>query len=256
MEPDFKEYLRFFMKRLWFIALTMVVFSGGAVVQHLFFSTPVYEANADIIVNTSRIDKDKTPVDFNQINTNLLLIDTYKEIITSAAILEAVVATHPEFRLTPEEMRKKISVSSNSRSQVMSVAVHDESPSAATRIVNAVAETFKREVVKIMNVDNVSILSEAKLTDEPRTVSLGLVFKLALAIVLSVLLSLGILLTLEFLDDTIRTEKDVLRYLGKPTLARISTIKRSQLKSEKVKKRKDKKEAAGEAIHVMVKQQA
>jgi capsular polysaccharide biosynthesis protein len=73
-------------------------------------------------------------------------------------------------------------------------------------------------------VENVSILNEAPVNDQPEPVSPNIPLNIAIAFVASLMLAVGISFLLEYLDDTIKTEDDVLTYLGQPTLAMISRM--------------------------------
>ncbi|XID92832.1 YveK family protein [Paenibacillaceae bacterium WGS1546] len=231
MEPEIKEYLRMLLKRWWIVFGIWLIACGSTAAYHYLYAKPVYEAGIKLIVNTTnQVDGLMRP-DSNLITSNIMMIDTYKEIIASSAIMQKVSDRHPDLRLTTDELIRKTKVGSSSRSQVMSITYRDESSSRAVQLVNEIGLVFRSEIPKIMNVDNVTILSEARQPSNPEPVSPGLAFKLALASVVSLILAVGFILLKEFLDDTVKSERDVMVHLGKPTLAEIAKIKRKDLKS-------------------------
>ena len=63
------------------------------------------------------------------------------------------------------QSKRKINVANEKDSQVISVTVEDKDPKLARDIANATADVFKGEVAKIMNVDNVTVLSKAEVTE-------------------------------------------------------------------------------------------
>jgi capsular polysaccharide biosynthesis protein len=245
MESEMKEYFQILWKRAWVIVGVVVLLCGATGIYSYLTNIPVYQASSKLIVNTSDRQASKGP-DFNQISSNLLLIETYKEIIISRTILEKVVKEYPNLIGNANELGSKISVGSSSRSQVMSITVKDSSFKRAVKLVNGITEVFKRETPNIMNVDNVTILSEATISDPPVEVSTGILFKVIIAFVLSLMISIVIIFLWEYLDDTYKTEKDILQ-LGVPTLAVISHIKKSDLASVS---KNAKKKSVGDAFQI------
>jgi Capsular polysaccharide biosynthesis protein len=229
MEPDMKDYLRILLKRGWLICGIVLLCCGATAAYDRLYASRVYEASIKLIVNTTnQVDGLMRP-DSNLITSNIMMIDTYKEIIATPVIMQKVADKHPELNLTADELVRNTRVHSSSNSQVMSVAYRDESAVRAVTLANEIGIVFRDEIPKIMNVDNVTILSESKQPSELEPVSLGLAFKLALAFVLSLILSVSAVFLKEYMDDTLKDEKDVRHYLDKPTLAEISKIKKSEL---------------------------
>ncbi|MDQ0196260.1 YveK family protein [Paenibacillus wynnii] len=225
-ELDLRDYFRIIQKRLWLIVSIVVVVCAFAGVYSLYIKKPVYEASTKIIVNQTPTQSTVAQLDLNQINTNIQLINTYKEIIKTPAILDVVTKDYPQFNVTTEELMKKVNVSSVNNTQVMTLVVRDNSYSRAAEIVNAISLVFKQEIPSLFNVQNVSILNEAKVNPPiaPGPVEPNVVLNLAIAFIVSVMIGLGISFLLEYLDDTLKTEADIEQYLGLPTLAMITRV--------------------------------
>lgn len=244
MELDLRDYIKVIRKRLLMITLIVVVITVATGAISFFALTPIYQASTKLIVNKPTDTVALQQLNTDIINTNLRLIDTYKEIIKTPAIMDAVVQQYPELNISAEDLIKKVSVSSVNNTQVMTLSVQDPSYAAATRIVNAVSKVFQQEIPKIMQVDNVSLLNEAKLLENPVPIKPNKVLNTAIAFVVSLMLSLGLVFLLEFLDDTVKTEADVRELLGVPMLTAITKIKDDDLKEFKA----DKKQV-GDARH-------
>ncbi|MDQ6420688.1 Wzz/FepE/Etk N-terminal domain-containing protein [Paenibacillus sp. LHD-117] len=223
-ELDLRQYMAIIRKRLPFILILVLLSSAIAAVFSLFFKDPLYEASTKIIVNQTASQLATGQLDLNQINTNIRMIDTYKEIIKTPAILDKVAEGYPELGFTAEELASMIKVSSVNNTQVMTLVVQDTQYRKAAETVNAVSNVFRKEIQHIFKVENVSILNEANLTDQPSPVSPNVPLNIAIAFVVSLMLAVGIVFLLEYLDDTIKTEADVMEYLGQPTLAMISKM--------------------------------
>lgn len=248
-EVDFMDYLRIIRRRGWLVAVVVVTACTLTGVYSLFVKEPVYAASTKIIVNQTPSASGANQLDLNQINTNIQLISTYKEIIKTPAILDEVIDQYPEFQLTSEQLVKKINVSSVNDTQVMTLVVTDTSYNKAAQMVNALSKVFKEEIPSLFNVENVSILNMAKPDSqvEPHKTEPNVALNLAIALVISLMGAVGLALLLEYMDDSIKTEKDVERYLGLPTLALITKVDSEEAKGKATRSKMSK---VGELEHV------
>lgn len=225
MELELKDYFRILRKRIWLILSIVLVTTATVGVISFYVLSPVYEASTKIIVTKSDDQGGISQLDINAINSNLKLIDTYKEVIKTPAIMDVVVIENPQFGLTAEELITKVKVSSVNNTQVMTLAVQDQDYNQAARIVNAISTVFQKEIPKIMKVDNVSLLNQAKLMDNPVPIKPNKLMNIAIAFILGLFVAVGLALMLELLDDSVKTEADIERLLGLPTLAAVAKLK-------------------------------
>ena len=235
-ELDLREYIAIIRKRIWLIIAVVLLATALTAVYSIFFKEEVYEASTKIIVNRTTAQAALDQLDLNEINTNIRMIDTYKEIIKTPAILDKVVEAYPQFQTTSDELITKIKVSSVNNTQVMTLVIRDTDYHTAAEMVNAVSKVFQNEIPSLFNVENVSILNYAKVEANAVPVEPNVPLNIALAFIVSLMLAIGAAFLLEYLDDTIKTEDDVLRTLDLPTLAMISRVNAEELRSTKVQK--------------------
>lgn len=209
---------------MWVIVAIVLVACTATAVFSYYFMEPVYQASTKLIVNKKSELAEQ--LDLNSVNLNLRLIDTYKEVIKTTAIMDKVAEKHPEFGLTSEQLIDKIRISSVNNTQVMTLSVQDYSYVQAANIVNAVAEVFVEEIPKLMSVDNVSILNEAKIMDNPKPIKPNPQLNIAISFVVALMFGIGLAFLLEYLDDTVKTEQDVRDVLDLPTIAIIPKVKK------------------------------
>ncbi|WP_270166539.1 YveK family protein [Paenibacillus sp. SYP-B4298] len=251
-ELDLRDYVRIIRKRLWMIVAIVVAACLLAGAFSMYFQKPVYEASTKIIVNQTASQAMLQQLDLNQINSNIRMIDTYKEIIKTPAILDKVVERYPQFGLTTEQLADKVKVSSVNNTQVMTLAVQDLSYRQAAEIVNAVSLIFQQEIPTLFNIENVSILNEAKVDATPDPVSPNIPLNIAISFVVALMLGIGVSFLLEFLDDTVKTEEDVQRYLGLPTLGVITRMDQEDIKTASTKASSQSYKKAGELERVTI----
>lgn len=236
---ELREYAAIIFKRLWIILLIIFVATSTSGVLSFFVLTPQFEASAEILVNQSQTDG---LAQYNEIRTNLELINTYNVIIKSPRILEIVISDY-NLKKSYEQLNSQIKVSSVKNSQVMSITVTDSNYSQAVYITNAVANTFKQEIVKLMKIDNVHVMAEAKEISSPSPVSPKPYLNMVIAFVVGIMASIGLIFLLEYLDNTIKTEQDIETILRLPVLGSISKI------DEKTERKLKKKQALFRGRH-------
>ncbi|WP_316569299.1 Wzz/FepE/Etk N-terminal domain-containing protein [Neobacillus sp. YIM B06451] len=216
-----KELLETLKKRIRMIlGITFAVVFISALVSY-FVLTPIYEASTQILVNQAK--NEQSAYNYNEVQTNLQLINTYNVIITSPAILDPVVEKL-DGDYTTSQLHSKITVGSEKQSQVVNITVQDEDPQTAAKIANTIAEEFKDKIVSIMNIDNVSILSPATVMDGQAPVKPKPLLNVAIALVVGLMLGVGLAFLLEYIDNTIKTEQDVEKLLEMPVLGAVAII--------------------------------
>lgn len=222
-----KELFETIKKRMSLILiLTFTAVAVSAIIS-FFVITPVYQVSTQLLVNRSTVGEN---FNTNEVQTNIQLKNTYSGIITSPAILD-IVSSELNGEYKTEELKRKITVQNQNDSQILTLLVEDPNPNEAAKIANTVAEVFQTEVVRIMNVDNVTILAPAEVHENISPVKPKPVLNIAIAIIVGLMAGVGLAFLLEYLDNTIKTEQDIEKHLELPVLGVISTISESEMKS-------------------------
>jgi len=195
-----------------------------------FVLTPTYQSSAMLLVNRT-LEVGEMPA-LRDLYSNEELMNTYHAIITSPRILNQVIE-QLTLEDTTKTLRKRIIVESEGDSQVVSIRVRDGDPQKAMQIANSIATIFQREIVDLMNINNVIILAEAEVETIP--ISPIPLFNLTVAFVAGLMLSIGLSLILEVFDNTIKSEAEVERLLNLPVLGTVMEVdvKREKLVSKK-----------------------
>lgn len=246
MEINLKEYLMIIKKRLWLIVLFVLLSTILTAVYSNSNYQPIYQASTKLIVNKT-VEQDqlgKEQIDYGAIGVNIALMNTFKEIIKTPAIMDKVVQRHPDLNVSTEQLIAIVNVSNVNETQVMTIFARHYSHEKAVKIVNAVSDVFQMEIPKIMKVDNVTILNRAKIEDNPEPVNQKSNQHIILSFVISLMVAIGIILLLDALDDTLKTNEDIRLVFNVSTLAFIPRIKEKKLRTDKrIKSRKKVGEA-------------
>jgi len=219
-----KAIVKILRKRILLILSIIVIAMAMAAYVSYYVITPVYQAETQILINQKNTDQQQIYTGAYSIETDLQLINTYNVIIKSPAILSKVIE-ELKLELSPEQLAEKITVNNESQSQVVSIKILDEKPAHAVEIANTIIDVFKEDIQKLMNVDNINVLSVAKLADDPQPVKPKKILNIAISGFLGLLLGTGIAFSVEFFDSTIKTEQEIEELLNLPILGFVSSIK-------------------------------
>jgi Capsular polysaccharide biosynthesis protein len=230
---ELKQYLQIIMKKWWLIVAIVIIAVAATGMKSYFFTTPIYQAKATLIVNQSPQQAGVEALNLGLLQSNVMLINSYKKIIESAFIMEKVVEQNPSLGISADQLSQRVKVTSASESQVMEILYTDSSYKQAAQIVNAISEIFKDQIPRIMQIDNVTILDKAGESDLPDPVNNSPLLNMLISFIVSCMLAVGIIFLLDYLDDTIKSETEMLQTLETPVLAMIDKISKHDLKIKK-----------------------
>lgn len=228
---NLKQILEVIKKRLWVIALITIIAATVSGVVSFFVLTPVYEARTQILVNQAK-SKEQFYNSY-ELQTNVQLIQTYNDIIKSPAIL-GEVTKQLDLDMTPKQLSNQIQVTNSQDSQVAHIVVQDTNARLAVKIANTTAAVFKKEVPKIMSIDNVSILAKAELDESLSPIKPQPLMNIAMGIVVGLMLGVGLSFLLEYLDSSIKDERDIDQIMELPVIGVISLMDEEELKGSSV----------------------
>ncbi|WP_336788251.1 YveK family protein [Paenibacillus sp. MMO-177] len=252
---EIKKYLRIVLKKWWLILILVVLACAASGIKSYYYTTPIYEANAKLIVNQSANMNQQGYPSVGLLQTNLMLMDSYKEIIVSSAILDKVSQQYPKIQDSANQMASTLAVSSSANSQVLNLTYWSTSYEAAAETVNAISQVFKEQIPHIMNVDNITILNEAKINDglSHDPVNINTFMSVLMAFILSFMVAVALVFILHFMDDTLKNEEELKELLGIPLLAAMGKMRKEDFKNrhgEQVPIRKE----AGDGSYVSLNQ--
>ncbi|MFJ8512845.1 YveK family protein [Lysinibacillus xylanilyticus] len=218
------DFIKILKKRFILIMSLTALLVGIAAVMSYLVLTPVYQSETQILVNQKLDAQQQTQFEAQKLEIDLQLINTYSIIIKSPVILTKVIE-RLDLNSTPEQLMDQISVTNANSSQVVSVKVKDSDSKQAVEIANTLAEVFKREIPVLMSVDNITILSSAKISENPVPIKPNKLLNLVIGGVFGFLLGMAIAFLLEVSNKKIKSEHEVEEILEFPIIGFISPIK-------------------------------
>ena len=212
---DLSRLFTILKKNMKYLIILPIVFLALSMVITFVFMTPKYSSSTQVLVNQKETDNEMMA---QQVQSNLQLVNTYSEIIKSPRILDKV-SKNLKGKYSSKEISGMLTVSNQAESQILNIAVENESREAASKVANEIANVFSKDVSKIMNVDNVSILSKAD--TKGKQISPQPLVNSVVSIFLGLIVALILIFLKEMLDKRIKTEEDVAEILDLPVLGTI-----------------------------------
>ena len=211
---DLMELVGVLLRKAWALALAFVIGATAAGVFTKLFITPQYEATSMIYIYTKSTSI--TSITDLQIGSQLAV--DFQIVGTSREVMDSVIARlglDPDYK----KLLNTVEISSPSGSHILKIVATNPDPQLAADISNAIADELRARIAAVMNTDEPSTLSRAYVPEYP--VSPSMVKNVALGGIGLTFLLAAIFVVAFLLDDTIKNEEDVKKYLGLNVLAEI-----------------------------------
>ena len=149
----------------------------------------------------------------------------YKEQITSVVLsgnvttVDVTDATLGEALklIVKEKVAPVITITNPTDTHILQIGATTEDPKLSKKISNAMADAVAENISSVMATDKPSIAERAVTPKAPS--SPNLIKNTAMGALLGAVLAMGVIILLYLMDDTIKTEDDVRKYLQMNTLA-------------------------------------
>lgn len=220
-EIDLKELLNFVKNKIGLLIVITVGISLIGVIYGLFIQKPLYQSYTTVILGgNGSVNSTITQSDITLAKN---LVSTYSEIVKSRKVLGQVIE-ELDLDMTYESLYSKVSVASVNNTEIIKIIVSDENGVNAKNIANVTAEVFTGEVINYYKMNNVDVLDEAIVSENPYNIN---VFKqLVIYILLGLFVGAGILFVIFYFDRTIKNVEQVENKIKLPILGSVQTYEK------------------------------
>ncbi|WP_436871233.1 YveK family protein [Staphylococcus arlettae] len=212
------EISRIFKNYLLFIIILPLLSLVASIVVTFFLIEDKYVATTQLLIN----QKENTHQNVQDIQSNIQLVNTYSEIVKSPRIL-GKVPKELKGQYEADEIKNFLNVTNQANTQVLNISIFHNDKEVAEQLANTVANVFKKEIPKIMKVDNVSLLSSA--TKTGHQVAPNVPLNLFIGWASGLLILCIIIFIKEITDKRIKSEQDVYDQMNLPVLGSIQYFK-------------------------------
>lgn len=205
-EISLQELFYILRKRLWMIILLLIISVVVAGALSFYVLEPEYETFTTLMVGRPKDYQSESKIEYNELLLNQKLVHTYGVLVESRDVSDKVIK-NLDLDMSFQDFSNKVGVTLVKDTEIIKIQVTDKDPEVATNIANETASVFMDSVVKFMNVENIQVIDEAQVPNNP--VKPRPMLNMAIAGVLGLMVGVFVSFLLEFLDTTIKTPEDV-----------------------------------------------
>lgn len=214
IEIDLLELLGEFRRKLWLILVVIVLFGAAAGAYSEYVLIPQYKSTAMVYI----LSKETTLTSLADLQIGSQLTKDYKIIITSRRVLNQVI-DEMGLNLNYKELRGKVTIHNPQDTRILSISVEDGNPVITKLIADKIAAVASDYIGDIMEMIPPKLIEEGEiptLKSSPSNLKNALIGSLVGGVLIC-----GIIIIRVVMNDTIRTEEDVEKYLALSVLASV-----------------------------------
>ena len=219
---DLWELFYEFKRRIWWILLAAVLGTGAAGAYSYYLLTPQYISEAKIYV----LSKETTLTSLADLQMGTQLTQDYKELIGSRPVMQEVINTL-NLDITYRQLAEKLKLENPKDTRILYLTVTDPNPYMAKAIVDEIANAASDYIGEIMEMTPPKLIEDgmvATVQTSPNVKKNAAVGGLVMLV-----LACGVITLSVIMNDTIRSEEDVFKYLELPVLAVVPERKDSKV---------------------------
>lgn len=232
---DLLELFHALRKRALFLIIAAVAGAILALAYTQLLLTPMYSATATMLVLT----KETTLTSLADLQLGSQLTNDYSRLVLSHSVLKEVI-DNLGLDMDYHALKGCVTTNNPADTRIMEITVTNPNPETAKALAEELGEVSAQFIGEQMEIVPPKIIEDVELPTAP--VSPSLSKNVMMGALLGVVLVAGVICAMTLLDDSIKTESDIVQVLGIPALASIPDrrdyINGSGESAQKVKKKK------------------
>jgi capsular polysaccharide biosynthesis protein len=241
-EIDMKELLLVLLHKLWIILIIGIIGAAGSGAVSKYLVQPIYTSTTKVYV-INRQEKNKMTL--SDLQTGEQLTKDYLILVKSRPVTEQVIR-ELNLDLSHEELFAKIQVTSPEETRILEITVEYQDPYIAKQLADLIATVSSEHMVNVMEIEKVNVVEPGNLPIIPT--SPNIVKNTILGGSIGVVLVSFLIVLVYIMNDSIRSTKDIEKYLNITTLGIIPLVDskaRKKLKKEpRIKQSRRKRKSA------------
>ncbi|MEE3495564.1 MAG: Wzz/FepE/Etk N-terminal domain-containing protein [Butyrivibrio sp.] len=230
VEINLGELFSILLGRAFLIISAGLFFALVGLFVSKFVVHPVFDSTTKIYILNK---EENQTVTYSDVQISTQLTSDYAELIKSRYVLEEAIQRLNLVDKTYKDLAKVVKVDTPSDTRIVAITAKDEDPLMAMAIANCIREVSSEHITNVMDIDAINVAETANVPTEKASPSVfrwTVISGFAGTVIVAFFVVLGFLM-----DDTIKSNDDVERYLG------LSTIGLIPLSSDEQGKKKSKK---------------
>ena len=199
------------------ITLTATIISG---VISFFVIDPVYEASTKVFIGKE--ESDDAAYNSSDINMYQQLLQTYAQAIKTKDLVNRAISGLSYDELEASSVVDALTVNPISSTQILEIKYKSKDAEEAKDVLKGITDEFIVTAKELVPNGNVRVIEEVELPQNP--VSPNKKMNIAIAFLLGLMVSVGLVFLLEYLDNTYKNKDQLEKELGIPVLGAIPDI--------------------------------
>ncbi len=213
-EIDLLELFYELKKKLWLIILAAIIGGGAFGLYSKVILVPKYTSTAMMYV----LSKETTLTSLADLQIGSQLTQDYKVMITSRPVLQEVV-DEMGLEYGYKALREKLTIDNPTDTRILTLSVEDADPILAADLVNTVARCSSEYIGEMMEMIPPKIVEEGEVAVEPTSPNAKK--NAAIGAAGGIFLVCAFVAVRVIMNDTVKTEEDVEKYLKLSVLASV-----------------------------------
>lgn len=221
---DLLEVANVIWQKIWAVIMCFVI---GAVLfggYTKMMVTPQYTATSMIYI----LGRTTSISSIAELQVSSALTADFTIMAKSREVINGVIK-EMDLNMTYDQLKNSVNITNPSDSHILQIEVTNPDPKLAKDISNTMANAVAENIASVMATDKPSIAEKAVTPGAPS--SPNLMKNIAMGGIVGAALAVGLIVLGYMMDDTIKTEEDVRKYLQINTLASVSLEKKRRKKS-------------------------
>ena len=220
----------FFVLRKNIVAIILASLIGTAVfgVYSFLIAKPVYESTAKLYI----LSQSTSLTSFADIQISNSLAKDYEEMIFSRPVVMQV-AQNLNLDYKYGELKGMMTVNNPADTRCLNITCHSNDMQEAADIANEFATVAKRQISEIMDTDEPALYENAIANENP--IKPEKLKNMIIGFLLGFILACGIIIVRYMLNDSLKSEDDIEKFLGLNTLASIPNEKAQKVQDLRYK---------------------
>ncbi len=204
-------------RRWWWtllVATWVAAVSGYVVASQI---PPTYEAETQLLVGPYNTDRET-------LAAAGALVQTYSQLVTTTPMLQSAL-TEVGLDVSPDELSRAVRATANNTTRFLSIRVQDTDPRTAADLANALGDEISQLAAKGTSrpEGQLQVVQSAEVPTDPIAPQKSLI--VGLAALAALVGAMVLVMLVEYLNASVRTEDELERLSGLPFLGKVDTAR-------------------------------
>lgn len=215
------QEIAYALKKRWkLIALITIAATLVSAILSFFVIKPQYEAKTKLFIGKQETQENNA---YNNSDVMMYqqLMKTYAELVkTSDLVTKAVKSANLDYNQNEiKGILNNLTATPSADTQILDLSFKGGNPKVVLKITEAITDEFISESKELIPNGNVQVIQKPQLPEHP--VSPNKKLNILIAFVLGLMVGVGVVLLIEYLDNTFKSREDLEKTLDLPIIGTI-----------------------------------